>query len=103
MSQIGFCPLVWMKRSTTLNNHINGLDKRALSSVYNNFSLSLSKLLEKDKFVAINQSNLQTLAYGIFEIKFNITPETLTEIFPLKESIYNITATDGSESKMWDI
>ena len=98
MSQIGFCPLVWMKRSTTLNNRINGLDKRALSLVYNNFSSSLSKLLEKDKFVAINQSNLQNLAYEIFEIKFNMTPETLTEISPLKESIYNITATDGSET-----
>ena len=98
MSQIGFCPLVCMNRSTTLNNHINGLDKRALSLVYNNFSSSLSKLLEKDIFVAINQSNLQKLDYEIFEIKFNMTPETLTEISPLKESIYNITATDGSET-----
>ena len=98
MSQIGFCPLVCMKRSTTLNNHINGLDKRALSLVCNNFSSSLSKLLEKDIFVAINQSNLQKLDYEIFEIKFNMTPETLTEISPLKESIYNITATDGSET-----
>ena len=34
MSQFGYCPLVWMNHSRTLNKRISGLHKR----VYNNFS-----------------------------------------------------------------
>ena len=61
MSQFGYCPLAWMNHSRTLNNRINGLHKRALSLVYNDFSLSFSELLEKDKSMAIHYRNLQTL------------------------------------------
>ena len=49
MSQFGYYPLAWMNQSRTLNNCINGLHKRALSLVYNDFSSSFSELLEKDK------------------------------------------------------
>ena len=63
MSQFGYCPLVWMNHSRTLNNRINGLHKRALSLVYNDFSSSFSELLEEDKSVTIHHRNLQTLAY----------------------------------------
>ena len=102
MSQFGYCPLVWMNHSRTLNNHINGLHKRALSLVYNDFSSSFSKILEKDKSVTIHHRNLQTLAYEIFKVKKNMAPEILTEIFPQKESNYslrNSTALQGSSIK----
>ena len=69
MSQFGYCPLVWMNHSRALNNRINGLHKRALSLVYNDFSSSFSELLEKDKSVTIHHRNLQTLAYEIFKVK----------------------------------
>ena len=79
-----------MNRSRTLNNHINGLHKRALSLVYNNFSSSFSELLEKDKSVTIHHRNLQTLAYEIFKVKNNMMPEILTEMFPQKESNFSL-------------
>ena len=44
MSQFGYCPLVWMNHSRTLNNRINGLHKRALSLVCNDFLSSFSEL-----------------------------------------------------------
>ena len=69
MSQFGYCPLVWMNHSRTLNNRINGLHKRALSLVYNDFSSSFSELLEKDKSVTKHHCNLQSLAYEIFKVK----------------------------------
>ena len=75
MSQFGHCPLVWMNHSRTLNNRINGLHKRALSLVYNDFSSSFAKLLKKDKSVPIHHRNLQTLAYEIFRVKINKAPE----------------------------
>ena len=121
MSQFGYCPLVWMNHSRTLNKRINGLHKRALNLVYNDFSSSFSELLEKDKSVTIHHRNLQTLAYEIFKVKQNMAPEILTEIFPQKESSYSLrnsttlqgrsikTVMYGSETisslgpKIWDI
>ena len=58
MYQFGYCPLVWMKHSKTLNTHVNRLHKRAIGLVYDNFSSSSSELLEKDKSVAIHHHNL---------------------------------------------
>ena len=84
ISQFVCCPLVLMNHSRTLNNRINGLHKRALSLVYNDFSLSSSELLEKDKSIAIHYRNFQTLSYEIFRVKNNMAPEILTEIFPQK-------------------
>ena len=62
MSHFCYRPLVWMNDSRTLNKDINGLHKRALNLVYNDFSSSFSELLEKDNSVSIHHRNLQTLA-----------------------------------------
>ena len=90
MSQFRYCPLVWMSHSRTLDNRINGLHKRALSLVYNDFSSSFSELLETDKSVTIHRRYLQILAYEIFKVKQNMAPEILIEIFPQKESCYSL-------------
>ena len=121
MSQIGYCPLVWMSLSRTLNNRINGLHERALSLVCNDFSSKFSELLKKGKSVTIHHCNLQTLAYEILKVKSNMASEILTEIFPQKESNYslkNSTALQGRSiitvmygfelisslgTKIWDI
>ena len=79
MSQFGYCSLVWMKHSITLNNHINGLRKSALSLIYNDVSRSFSEFLEKDKSETIHHRNFQTEAYEIFKV-----------IFPKKESNYSL-------------
>ena len=89
MSQFGYCPLLWMSHSRTPNKHINGLHKRALTLVHNHFSSNFSELLKKDKSVTIHHRNLQTRACEIFKVKNNMAPETLTKIFPQKESNYN--------------
>ena len=102
MSQFGYCPLVWMNHSRTLNNRINELHKRELSLVYNDFSSSFSEILEKDKSATILHRNLQTLAYEIFKVKKAMVPEILTEIFPQVESNYslrNSTALQGRSIK----
>ena len=95
------------------------MHKRALSLVYNDFSSRFSELLEKP--VTIYHRNLQTLTYEIFKVKNNMAPEILTEIFPQKESNYDLrnstalhgrsikTVMYGSETisslgpKIWDI
>ena len=54
----GYCPLLWMNHSRTLNKRINGLLKRELSLVYKDFPLSFSEPLERDKSVTIHHRNL---------------------------------------------
>ena len=90
MSQFGHCPLIWMNHNRTLNKRINGLHETVLSLVYNDFSSSFSELLEKDKSVTIHHHNFHTLTYEIFKVKNNMAPEILREIFPQKESNYNL-------------
>ena len=65
MSQFGYRRLIWMNQNTTLNNYINGLNRRT----YNDFSSSFLELLEKDKSVTIHFRNLQTLAYETLKVK----------------------------------
>ena len=62
MSQFGYCPLVWMNHSRSLNNIINTLHERALRLVYNDFTSSFTDLLKKDISVTIHKKNLQNLA-----------------------------------------
>ena len=69
MSQFGYSPLVQMNHSRALNNRINGLHKKVLNLVYNDFSSSFSQLLEKDKSVTTYHRNLRTLAYDIFKVE----------------------------------
>ena len=40
MSQLSYCPLIWMCHSRRINNQINKLDERALRLVYKDKSSS---------------------------------------------------------------
>ena len=78
-----------MNNSSSLNNRINTLHKRALRFVYNDFTSSLTKLLKKDNSVTIHQKNLQNLAIEMFKVKHNLAPETMTEVFRLKNRCFS--------------
>ena len=49
LSQFGYCPLVWMFHSRTLNNRINRLHERALRMVYQDSKSSIEELLVRYK------------------------------------------------------
>ena len=46
-SQFGYCPLIWMFHSKTLNNKINFIHERALRITYNDRKTSFEELLRK--------------------------------------------------------
>ena len=53
-SQFGYCPLVWMFHSRTVNNRINRLHERGLRIVYKDHNLYFDEILRKDNsFVSI--------------------------------------------------
>ena len=57
--QFGYCPMIWMYHSRTINNGINKLHERALRLVYKYFVSSIEELLLKD--FTIHHRNLQKL------------------------------------------
>ena len=79
--QFGYCPLVWMFHSKTLNNKINSIHERALRITYYDRKPLFEKLLRKENTVSIHHRNLQVLATEIFKIKSNMVLEILNEFF----------------------
>ena len=120
-SQFGYCPLVWMFHSRSLNNKINSLHERALRITYGDRSSSFENLLKKDNSVSIDHRNIQALATEMFKAKDNIAPEIMKKLFAPKMSSYDLRNNDsfkrrrvnsvwhGTESvsylgpKIWDL
>ena len=89
-SQFGYCPLVWMFHSRTLNNRINRLHERALRLVYKEPTLTFEELLRKDNSFTIHHRNLQKLATEMNKIKNDLSPTLMKFIFPDRAISYNL-------------
>ena len=89
-SQFSYCPLIWMCHSRSLNNRINRIHKRALRIVYEDYNLTYEELLIKSGSVEIHHRNLQILATEIYKSINNFSPLLMKEIFPIKDTKYNL-------------
>ena len=59
--------------------------------VHNDYSYTFEDLPNEDKSVTIHQHNLQQLATEIFEVKIEIAPITMNEIFTfVKSNTYDL-------------
>ena len=93
-SQFGYCPLIWMNHSRTLNNRINRIQERALRIVYNDRKSTFNELLTKDKSVTVHSRNLQILATEMFKVINGMAPEIISNIFQINTSVYNLRNSD---------
>ena len=84
-SQFGYCPLVWMLHSRTLNNRINRIHERALRVVYNDNASTFEEMLQRDGSVTIHEKNLQTLSIEMFKMLNGLSPKIMDEIFSVKK------------------
>ena len=89
-SQFSYCPLIWMFHSRTLNNRINNIHERALKLTYKDNQSSFKELLEKDHSVTVHHKNLQALVTEIFNVKNDVAPNIMKDVFELKEPPYNL-------------
>ena len=120
-SQFGYCPLVWMFHSRSLNNKINRIHERALRITYNDKSSSFQNLLEKDNSVTIHHRNIKILATETYKFLEGLSPPLMNEIFLKRNNNYSLRGNNvltrrrvnsvryGTEtlsflnSKIWDI
>ena len=86
-SQFGYCPLIWMCHSRTLNSRINRIHERALRIVYSDYISTFNTLLEKDKSFKVHERNIQTLAIEVFKVVNGLSPKIMNSIFPLKKAL----------------
>ena len=83
LSQFGYCPLVWMFHSRTLNNRINRLHERALRMVYQDSKSSFEELLVKNGSFSIHVRNIQTFAIELYKVWYGLSPKIMNLVFPL--------------------
>ena len=76
-SRFGYCLLVGMFHSRSLNSKINSLHERVLRITYGDKSFSFENLLKKGNSVSIHHRNIQALASEMFKVKNNIAPEIM--------------------------
>ena len=88
-SQFGYCPLIWMHHSRTLNNKINKLHERALRLVHKGHISTFEELLLQDESFTIHHRNLQKLATEMYKVKHNLSPIFMKLIFPNSNNPYN--------------
>ena len=89
-SQFGYCPLVWMFHSRSLNNKINRIHERALRITYNDKSSSFQKLFEKDNPVIIHNRNIKILATETYKFLQGLSPPLMNEIFVERNNNYSL-------------
>ena len=89
-SQFGYCPLIWMFHSRSLNNKINRIHERALRITYNDKSSSIQDLLKKDNSVSIHHRNIRTLATEMFKFLQGLSPLILNEVFAERNCNHNL-------------
>ena len=65
----GLFTLIWMFRSSQLNNRINKIHEKDLKLLYEDKRLTFNDLFELDNSVTVHQQNLQILAAEIFKLK----------------------------------
>ena len=89
-SQFGYCPLVWMFHSRSLNNKINRIQERALRITHNDKSSSFQNLLEKDNSVTIHHRNIKILVTETYKLLQGLSPPLTNEIFVERNNNYSL-------------
>ena len=91
MSQLSYCPLIWIFHSQAIEHRINRIHERILRLIYpNQHQLTFKELSEKNKAVSIHQRNLQTLATEIYKAKNKISLEVVNSLFEFTNKNCNL-------------
>ena len=98
MSQFGYCPLVWIFHSKSLNNRINHLHERALRIAYKDNTSTFRTLLDKDNSVTVHENHLQLLATEMYKIQNGLSSTILNDLFPIKNNYRRLRSNNNFET-----
>ena len=98
-SQFGYCPLIWMCINRNIHKQIDRIHERALRIVYTENNSSFEDLLKKPGSVTIHHRNLQHMAIEIYKALNDLSSSLMTEVFFVKEKIYNLRNKNALFSK----
>ena len=88
MTHFNYCPVIWMFCGKTANRKIDNIQRKALQSLYNDFSSNHEELLEKGKHLTIHKMNKRHLLVQVFKCLNKENPPFLDNIFIPKSTIY---------------
>ena len=74
ISQLNYCPMVWMCHGRGLDNIINNIHERVLRIVFQDKRSSFETLLKRDKSTWIRTKNLQYLPAELFKVNNELSP-----------------------------
>ena len=97
--QFGYCTFIWMFHSRRLNNKINSIYERALTTTYQDHISTFQELLSKDNFLSVHHIILQVLATAMFKIHRSFSPDILREIVVPNLSLYNLCRNNTFERR----
>ena len=85
-AQFNYCAAVWKFHNRSLNNKINRLHERCLRITYNDKHSNFEELLVKYNSVSLHHNNIHTLAIEMYKVANGMSPETMNDIFKLRET-----------------
>ena len=91
MSNFNYCPMVWMLTSTSLLSKLEGIQKRALRFVLDNYTSDYVELLDKENVPGMTMMAMRYLSIEVYKCINGINPKYLKE---RKYELRNVTIID---------
>ena len=86
ITNVNYCPLVWMFSSVSPLKKIENLQMRALKFLYNDYELSYEDMLRKSDRATMNVNGLKILCSEIYKTIENLNSNCMRDLFSLRET-----------------
>ena len=86
ISSFNYCPLIWFISSAKSVVKIEGLQKRALRFLHNDYIVPYEELLNKSEKCTLKVKNLKVLCIEIFKTLNDLNPSFMKDLFQFRVS-----------------
>ena len=94
MSNLSYCPLIWLFCTKRANNEINRTHKRALRALCEDYESTFEELLDRDKSKTIHKKNLQILMTEVYRTINHLNPKYMWEFFTKRDVPYSLRSSE---------